>query len=65
MANLKFVFSNLRCPKANITLPNREKTYVGKYDRVKKNIAEEEETKKKKTPLFYQHKIRVPKYEYF
>lgn len=63
MVDLKFVFSNISSrPNPNITLRPRTKSTLAKRKQTEISITEEE---KKKTPLFYQHKIRAPKYEYF
>ena len=64
MVDLKFVFSNIRRTEAKKTLLNRIKRSDG--ERRHEEITElKEEAKKREIPLFYQHKIRVPKYEYF
>lgn len=63
MANLKYIFSNIS--PAN----KKERVFtgdVGSVPKVNKDIKHlEGETKKKELPLFYEHKIRVPKYEFF
>lgn len=64
MVELKFVFSNIRRTEVKRTLPNRFRRSVaqGKHEEI---TGSADKSKKKEIPLFYQHKIRAPKYEYY
>ena len=64
MVDLKFVFSNLRPTEVKKTLPKRIRHSVAKA-RHEEITDSKEEAKKRQSPLFYQHKIRVPNYEYY
>lgn len=63
MADLKFVFSNIISSEVKKSLPNQSQDIIG--NKKIEKIGKAEIPKAGKIPLFYQHKIRVPKYEYF
>ena len=64
MVDLKFVFSNIRRTEVKKSLHNRIKSSVARkrHEGVPES---KEEAKKIEISLFYQHKIRVPNYEYY
>ena len=64
MVELKFVFSNISSGEKKKISPKRGEDSLSQANHEQK-IYGEGETGKKKIPLFYKHKIRAPKYEFF
>jgi hypothetical protein len=64
MADLKFIFSQLRCAERKKNAPDRVEHSV---DTSKREVlpGDRERIKEREIPFFYHHKIRAPKYEYF
>ena len=63
MVDVRFVFSNIRSPELRKNLPNRGQGAIS--NKKGEKIDKEGVADRKKNPLFYQHKIRAPKYEYY
>ena len=64
MVDLKFTFSNLQIPNVKKYLSDRAATGRD-HKRNEADLNKDKEGKEKKLPLFYEHKIRAPKYEFF
>jgi hypothetical protein len=64
MADLKFIFSQLRCAERKKNLPDQVKHSV---DTSRRELlpGSGEKIKEREIPFFYNHKIRAPKYEYY